>query len=108
MFIDIHGSVDGVVWPLHYADIRLKHPEKRFKVDATVRARVFALESQRNRVVLTLKKTLVESELKTPTDSADVATGDITTAVVSKIMDKGCIVDLFGGSRAFVPLSEAR
>ena len=35
LFVNIHGSIDGVVWPLHYADIRLKHPEKRFKVDST-------------------------------------------------------------------------
>ena len=97
-----------MVWPLHYADIRLKHPEKRFKVDSTVKARVFALEPERNRIVLTLKKSLVESELKTPANAGEVALGDVTMAVVSKILDKGCIVDLFGGARAFVPLSEAR
>ncbi|ORX37905.1 putative rRNA processing-related protein [Kockovaella imperatae] len=107
IFLNIHGSVDGVVWPLHYADIRLKHPEKRFKVGSTVKARVFALEPERNRVVLTLKKTFVESDLKIPTGRTDVNPGNIVNAVVSRIMDKGCIVDLFGGARAFVPQSEA-
>ncbi|EJT49659.1 rRNA processing-related protein [Trichosporon asahii var. asahii CBS 2479] len=107
LFVNVQGNVDGVVWPLHYADIRLKHPEKRFKVGASVKARVFAIEPARNRVVLTLKKSLVESDLPVPGSFADVTAGEITPAVVSKILDKGCIVDLFGGLRAFVPQSEA-
>lgn len=107
LFVDIQGSVDGVVWPLHYADIRLKHPEKRFKVGSTVRTRVFAIDRARNRVVLTLKKSLVESQHDMPVGLEWMHPGQIAAAVVSKILDKGCIVDLFGGLRAFVPLSEA-
>ncbi|KAL1413196.1 rRNA biogenesis protein rrp5 [Vanrija albida] len=107
LFVNVNGSVDGVVWPLHYADIRLKHPEKRFKVGSSIKCRVFAVEAARNRVVLTAKKSLVESDLPVPKSFADVKAGEITPAVVSKILDKGCIVDLFGGLRAFVPQSEA-
>ncbi|KAK4685994.1 rRNA biogenesis protein RRP5, partial [Tremellales sp. Uapishka_1] len=107
LFVNVQGSVDGVVWPLHYADIRLKHPEKRFKVGSTVKCRVFALEPTRNRVVLTLKKSLVDSTLETPSSFDECKVGQIVPAVVSKILDKGCIVDLFGGLRAFVPQSEA-
>lgn len=108
LFVNIHGNVDGVVWALHYADIRLKHPEKRFKVGATVRCRVFALDPARGRVVLTMKRSLVDSTLEVPKTFADVAGGQIMPAVVSKILDKGCIVDIFGGMRVFVPQSEAR
>ncbi|ORY34880.1 hypothetical protein BCR39DRAFT_515324 [Naematelia encephala] len=107
LFVNIKGSVDGVVWPLHYADIRLKHPEKRFKVGAVVRARIFALEPARSRVVLTLKKSLVDSEHDIRASFEDVQTGQVMPAVVSKILDKGCIVDLFSGLRAFIPQSEA-
>ncbi|BEI83321.1 hypothetical protein CcaverHIS002_0311890 [Cutaneotrichosporon cavernicola] len=107
LFVNVQGSVDGVVWPLHYADIRLKHPEKRFKPGTSVKARVWALEPARNRVVLTLKKSLVDSDLPAPKTFEDVTAGEITPAVVSKLLDKGCIVDLFGGLRAFVPQSEA-
>lgn len=68
---------------------------------------MFALEPARSRVILTLKKTLVDSDLDIPTGFADAKPGMITPAVVSKILDKGCIVDLFGGLRAFIPQSEA-
>ena len=108
MFVIISGSVHGVVWPSHYADINLKHPEKRFKVGGNVKARVFELDAARSRVVLTLKRSLVDSDLEVPKSLEEVKRGMIVPAVVSKMLDKGCIVDLFGGMRAFVPQSEAR
>ena len=107
MFVNIHGSVDGIVFPTHYADISLKHPEKRFKADSSVRCRVFAIEPARNRVVLTLKKTLIDSELETPGSFSEYRVGQIVPAVVIKILEKGCIVELFGGVRALVPQAEA-
>lgn len=45
MFVNISGSIDGAVWPLHYADIQLKHPEKRFKAGASVKCRVSSYPS---------------------------------------------------------------
>lgn len=108
LFVNIAGSVDGAVWPLHYADIQLKNPEKRFKVGSSVKARVFELDAAKSRVVLTLKKTLVESTLDIPATFEDVKQGQVVPVVVSKLLGKGCIVDLFGGMRAFIPQSEAR
>ena len=40
LFVSISGNVDGVVWPNHYADIMLKHPQKRFKPGGSVKCRV--------------------------------------------------------------------
>lgn len=45
LFVNIHGNVAGVVWPLHYSDLRLKHPERRFKAGTAVKARVSAWSS---------------------------------------------------------------
>ncbi|WWD20117.1 hypothetical protein CI109_104592 [Kwoniella shandongensis] len=107
LFVDVLGSVDGIVFPTHYADIRLKHPEKRFRPGASVKARVLSLEPARNRVVLTLKKALVESQLEVPGTFADLKVGQVTPASVIKIVEKGCVVELFGGLKAFMPLSES-
>lgn len=108
LFVNISGSVDGVVWPLHYADIQLKHPEKRFREGATIKVRVFAIEAEKNRVKLTAKKFLVESDKEILGEFKDVKAGVVTAGVVSKIFEKGCLVELFGGKFAFVPLSEVR
>ncbi len=40
LFVSISGNVDGVVWPNHYADITLKHPQKRFKPGGSIKCRV--------------------------------------------------------------------
>lgn len=40
LFVTISGSIDGAVWPNHYADITLKHPSKRFKLGAQIKCRV--------------------------------------------------------------------
>lgn len=32
----------------------------------------------------------------------------ITSGVISKIFEKGCLVELFGGQVAYVPMAEAR
>ncbi|KAK8849492.1 hypothetical protein IAR55_004826 [Kwoniella newhampshirensis] len=107
LFVDVLGSVDGIVFPNHYADIRLKHPEKRFRPGASVKARVLSLEPTRNRVVLTLKKAFVESQLPIPSHFADLKIGQVTLGSVLKIVEKGCIVELFGGLKAFMPHSES-
>lgn len=106
MFINISGSVDGVAWPLHYADIKLKHPEKRFKTRQSVKCRVFAIEPEKGRVKLTLKKTLVDATEEIPRSFDDFKVDMITPAVITKIFDKGCLVEMFTGSVAYVPLAE--
>lgn len=40
LFVSISGNVDGVIWPNHYADISLKHPQRRFTPGANVKCRV--------------------------------------------------------------------
>ncbi|GAA6018426.1 hypothetical protein JCM11491_006993 [Sporobolomyces phaffii] len=107
MFLDIGGNVDGVVWPMHYADIRLKHPEKKFKPGQAVKARIFSADPIRNRVVLTLKKQLITSELPVVSTIADAQVGLVTQATVTKVNEKSVLVDFFGGLRALIPAAEA-
>jgi rRNA biogenesis protein RRP5 len=40
LFISMSGSVDGVIFPNHYADIALKQPQRRFKPGAAIKCRV--------------------------------------------------------------------
>jgi rRNA biogenesis protein RRP5 len=40
LFVSMSRSVDGVIWPNHYADIPLKHPGKRFKAGGNIKCRV--------------------------------------------------------------------
>lgn len=40
LFVSINGNVDAMIWPNHYADIMLRHPQKRFKIGASIKCRV--------------------------------------------------------------------
>ncbi|BGP47503.1 rRNA bioproteinsis protein rrp5 [Rhodotorula kratochvilovae] len=107
LFVSIGGNVDGVVWPLHYADIRLKHPEKKFKPGQSVKARIYSADPEKNRVVLTLKKQLVNTDLPIVARIEDAKVGVVTHATVTKVLEKSVLIDFFGGLRALIPAAEA-
>ena len=46
LFVAIAGNIHAVVWPNHFADIRLKHPERKFKVGGSIKCRVGVLHLQ--------------------------------------------------------------
>jgi rRNA biogenesis protein RRP5 len=65
LFVDIRGAVDGVVWPAHYADIKLKQPEKRFKVGSNVKCRVSFLSRRFAREYADVSRCSPSSQLVT-------------------------------------------
>lgn len=70
--------------------------------------KVFAIEPEKSRVKLTLKKSLVDSKNPTPASFEEYQADMVTSGVISKIFEKGCLVELFGGQVAYVPVAEAR
>ncbi|KAI0801037.1 hypothetical protein C8Q74DRAFT_1239986 [Fomes fomentarius] len=107
LFVSISGNVDAVIWPNHYADITLKHPQKRFKPGSSVKCRVHVVDPERKRVALTAKKTLVESNLPIISQLSDAQVGVVTHAVVFKVSDKSLQVEFYNNVKAIVPAREA-
>ncbi|KAI5124164.1 hypothetical protein M0805_000972 [Coniferiporia weirii] len=106
LFVSINGNVDAMIWPNHYADIMLKHPQKRFKPGTSVKCRVLAVNPDRKRILLTAKKTLVESDLPIISCFEDVETGLVTHGIVSKVLEKSLILGFYNNMRAIVPSRE--
>ncbi|KAH9960794.1 hypothetical protein BGW80DRAFT_1438825 [Lactifluus volemus] len=102
LFVSISGSVDGVIFPNHYADIILKHPQKRFKEGSNIKCRVLVVDPERKRVALTAKKTLVESDLPLISHFEHAQVGMVTHAVIFKIMEKRLLVEFFNNVKDFV------
>lgn len=50
----------------------------------------------------------MESKAAIPTSFDEIVADMVTPAVVLQIFDKGCLVELFSGSVAYVPIAEAR
>ncbi|CAL1695136.1 unnamed protein product [Somion occarium] len=107
LFVSISGNVDAVVWPNHYADIQLKHPQKRFKPGGSIKCRILVVDAQRKRVVLTAKKTLIESKHPIITKLEDAQVGLVTHAVVFKSSAKSLQVEFYNNLKAIVPIKEA-
>ncbi|KZT05820.1 U3 snoRNP-associated protein Rrp5 [Laetiporus sulphureus 93-53] len=107
LFVSISGSVDAVIWPNHYADIVLKHPQKRFMAGSNIKCRVLVVNPERKRIVLTAKKTLLESKLPIISKPEDAVVDLVTHAVVFKVTDKGLNVEFYNNVMAFVPAREA-
>ncbi|KAF9460156.1 hypothetical protein BDZ94DRAFT_1266781 [Collybia nuda] len=106
LFITLSGSVDGVVWPNHYADIILKQPSKRFKAGAGIKCRVLVVDTDRKRISLTAKKTLLDSTLPILSSFDDAKVGQVTHSVVFKIYEKHLMVEFYNNLKALVPMKE--
>lgn len=126
LFVSMSGNLDGVVWPNHYADISLKQPAKRFKPGANIRCRVclitkstissiikasvqvLVVDTDRNRMSLTAKKTIVDSTLPILSNFEEVEVGIVTHAVVFKIHEKHLMVEFYNNLKAYVPAKEIK
>ncbi|KAJ4485931.1 hypothetical protein J3R30DRAFT_3655234 [Lentinula aciculospora] len=106
LFVSLSENVDGVVWPNHFADIALKNPSKRFKAGASIKCRVLVVDPERNRVSLTAKKSLIESELPRITALQDAKIGVVTLGVVFKVFPKALMVEFYNNVKAVIPSKE--
>ncbi|WFD18124.1 rRNA biogenesis protein rrp5 [Malassezia caprae] len=106
IFVRLSSNVDGVVFPMHFSDVHLAHPEKKFKPNLSMNARIIHTDPMRNRIVLTLKRSLVQAELPLITSIEDARPGALTLAVVVKHLPASLLVELGGTLRAVVPLAE--
>ena len=66
------------------------------------------VDPERRRIVLTAKKTLVESSLPIISKIEDAKVGLVTHAVVFKASEKGLQVEFYNNLKANVPLREVR
>ena len=107
IFVRMNGNVDGVVFPMHFSDVRLTHPEKKYKPNLELKARIIHTDPMRNRIVLTLKRSLITSDLPLLAKLEDVRVGVVTNAVVLKQLPASMLVELGGTLRAVVPFAEA-
>ncbi|KAE9408289.1 U3 snoRNP-associated protein Rrp5 [Gymnopus androsaceus JB14] len=106
LFVSLSGNVDGVVWPNHYADIVLKNPSKRFKVGATIKCRVLVVDPEKNRVFLTAKKSLIDSDLPRITSFEAAKVGLVTHGVVFKVLPKALMIEFYNNVKAIIPIKE--
>ncbi|XP_013924129.1 PREDICTED: protein RRP5 homolog isoform X1 [Thamnophis sirtalis] len=106
MQVKFTESIRGFVPNLHLADVKLKQPEKKYSTGTTVKCRVLVCNPETRKLILTLKRTLVNSKLPVLDSFEDAKPGLITHGFVACVKDFGCIVKFYNDVRGLVPTNE--
>ncbi|KAI0840658.1 nucleic acid-binding protein [Hypoxylon sp. FL0890] len=106
LLVKLAEGIVGFVPEMHFADIRLQHPEKKFREGLKVKARVLSTDPVKRQVKLTLKKTLVNSEAIPIKSFDEITVGMQVPGTIIKVFSNGAIVQFYGNLRGFLPVSE--
>lgn len=107
ILIKLAEGINGLALPLHFSDVNLTHPEKIFKTGMTVKTRVLSKDMEQRRLRLTLKKSLVKSDLPILDSYPEKATSETRyLGVIAHVVSTGAYVQFYGPVRGFLPLRE--
>lgn len=106
IIVKIAEGISGLVPEMHLSDVKLQHPEKKFKVGLKVKARVLSTDPYKRQLRLTLKKTLVNSDATPIKAFEEVSIGMQVLGTIINVLQNGAVVQFYGRLRGFLPLSE--
>ncbi|KAL8703814.1 MAG: hypothetical protein Q9201_003009 [Fulgogasparrea decipioides] len=106
IIVSIAEGITGLVPHIHFSDIHLQHPEKKFKEGSSVTARVLSNSPAKRQLRLTLKKTLVNSDDEIWRSYDDLHVGAEAVGAIIKIIQSGAVVQFYGSIRGFLPVAE--
>lgn len=106
LVLKVAEGITGYVAERHFSDIRLQHPEKKFREGLKVKARVLSINLSQRRMRLTMKKTLVNSEAPVIKSFDEVSIGMQVPGTIIKIQQSGAHIQFYGSLQGFLPTSE--
>ncbi|XP_004474045.2 protein RRP5 homolog isoform X2 [Dasypus novemcinctus] len=106
MLVKVDEQIRGLVPSMHLADILMKNPEKKYHIGDEVKCRVLLCDPEAKKLMLTLKKTLVQSKLPAITCYADAKPCLQTHGFIIRVKDCGCIVKFYNDVQGLVPKHE--
>ncbi|EXL72469.1 hypothetical protein FOPG_11951 [Fusarium oxysporum f. sp. conglutinans race 2 54008] len=106
LVVKVAEGITGFVPEQHFSDVKLQHPEKKFRQGMKVKARVLSTNLSKKQMRLTLKKTLVNSEAPVIKAYEEASVGMQIPGTIIKIQSSGAIIQFFGAVQGFLPISE--
>lgn len=106
LLVHLAEGINAAVSEIHLADTRLQHPERKFREGAPVTARVLYVDVQKHQVRLTLKKSLVNSDVEPWTDYSKLSIGATGPGTLVNVKPAGALVHFYGSLRAWLPAAE--
>ncbi|OZJ03378.1 hypothetical protein BZG36_04497, partial [Bifiguratus adelaidae] len=106
VIISLTDTIHALIPNLHLSDVKLSNPEKKFNVGSKVSTRVLAADASNKRVILTAKRSIVNSDLPIISSYEEATPGKSTHGVITSVRDNGCLVTFYSDVHGFVPLAE--
>ncbi|XP_010127609.1 PREDICTED: protein RRP5 homolog [Chlamydotis macqueenii] len=106
MQVKVTDGIKGLVPSMHLADVILKQPEKKYNIGDEVQCRVLECNPAGKKLILTLKKSLVQSKLPVLSSYEDAKPDLITHGFVVCAREFGCIVKFYNDVKGLVPKNE--
>ncbi|OHW91144.1 s1 RNA binding domain-containing protein [Colletotrichum incanum] len=106
LIVKLAEGISGYVHESHLADVKLQHPEKKFREGIAVKARVLSVRPRKRQLRLTLKKTLVNSDAPIVKNYDEVEVGMQTPGTITSFTAAGAQLEFFGDVRGFLPVSQ--
>ncbi|KAF1345880.1 hypothetical protein BDV97DRAFT_359297 [Delphinella strobiligena] len=106
VIVKLADGIDALVPEQHMSDVKLQHPEKKFREGLPVTGRILAVDLDKKQIRLTLKKTLVNSEANIWKSYDQIKVGDESPGTIINIKPTGAVVQFYGPIRAWLPVAE--
>ncbi|KAL5426711.1 hypothetical protein PMIN07_011730 [Paraphaeosphaeria minitans] len=106
LLVHLADGINAAVSEIHLADTKLQHPERKFRENAPVTARVLYVDVQKHQVRLTLKKSLVNSDVEPWSNYSQLSVGATGPGTLVNVKPAGALVHFYGSLRAWLPAAE--
>lgn len=106
LLVSLSEGIMGLVSEVHLADVHLQHPERKFREGASVTARVLSTDPGKRQVRLTLKKSLVNSDVEPWNDYSRITQDATGPGTLVDIKPTGALVQFYGNVKAWLPAAE--
>jgi len=101
--VALTDHIQAICPTMHCTEVAQSQKKSKFTVGGKVTAQVLLVDPSRNRVVLTMKKSLRSSTLPRICTYADAVPGSIAEGFVQAIRDFGLIVSFYNGVHGIAP-----
>ncbi|KAL4878878.1 hypothetical protein BJY04DRAFT_220710 [Aspergillus karnatakaensis] len=106
LIVSLTDNITGFIPAVHFADMRLQNPEKKFREGVSITARILSVNLDKREVRLTLKKSLLNSEAPVWKDYRDILPGSQSPGTIVNILSNGAVVQFYGTVRGWLSVSE--
>ncbi|KAI8371887.1 hypothetical protein BD560DRAFT_351467 [Blakeslea trispora] len=106
VIVKVSKSISGLVPTNHMADVKLTRPEYKFKAGKKIQCRVLNTDINKQKVFLTLKKSLINSEYPIFKDINEIKVDDVSHGVIAAVKQNGAVISYYNNLSAFVPAKE--